>query len=63
MPVVAGMGGNASARAMAVTIRRIAVGEARRVPRRAVIAREIRAGMATGAATPLIAGSVALLFR
>jgi magnesium transporter len=63
MPIVAGMGGNASAQAMAVAIRGIAVGEAHRVPLRAVITREFRVGLATGLVTAVIAGVVALLFH
>lgn len=63
MPIVAGMGGNASAQAMAVAIRGIAVGEARRVPLRAVIARELRVGSATGAVTGLMVGLAALLIH
>jgi len=63
LPIVAGMGGNASAQAMAVAIRGIAVGEAARVPLRTVLVRELRAGSATGLVTGAIAGSAALLFH
>jgi magnesium transporter len=55
MPVVAGMGGNASAQAMAVAIRGIAVGEAPRVSLRRVIARELRVGIASGLVTGALA--------
>jgi magnesium transporter len=63
LPIVAGMGGNASAQAMAVAIRGLAVGEAGRVPLRTVMTREFRVGIATGAVTALLAGSAALLFH
>ena len=55
MPVVAGMGGNASAQAMAVTIRGIAVGDADRTTLRRVVFRELRVGAVSG----LVVGTVA----
>jgi magnesium transporter len=60
LPVVAGMGGNASAQAMAVAIRGIAVGDARRVRLRRVIARELRVGAASGLITGLAAATIAI---
>ena len=57
MPIVAGMGGNASAQAMAVAIRGIAVGEADRLRLRRVVARELRVGAASG----LVTGAAAAL--
>jgi magnesium transporter len=48
LPVVAGTGGNASAQAMAVAIRGIAVGDSEHVSLRRVIGRELRVGAATG---------------
>jgi magnesium transporter len=59
MPVVAGMGGNASAQAMAVTIRGIAVGDADRTTLRRVVARELRVGAASGVVIGAVAAGVA----
>jgi magnesium transporter len=59
MPVVAGMGGNASAQAMAVAIRGIATGDARRGSLPRVVARELRIGAASGVVTGLVGGIVA----
>jgi len=62
MPVVAGMGGNASAQAMAVAVRGIALGEAGHVRVRAVVARELRVGLAAGLVTGALAfGAASLL--
>lgn len=63
MPVVAGMGGNASAQAMAVTIRGIAVGQAARTRIWCVLARELRVGAALGIVTGLLAGLVATILH
>jgi magnesium transporter len=59
MPVVAGMGGNASAQAMAVAIRGIAVGEADRMSLRRVVRREVKVGVASGLVTGAAAAAVA----
>jgi magnesium transporter len=59
MPIVAGMGGNASAQAMAVAIRGIAVGEADRLSLGRVIVRELRVGAASGLVTGAVAAAVA----
>jgi len=61
MPVVAGMGGNASAQAMAVAIRGIAVGDADRTRLRRVVARELRIGAASGLVIGALAAAVATL--
>lgn len=63
MPVVAGMGGNASAQAMAVAIRGIAMGEAVRVRLGRVLARELRVGVAVGIVTGSLAAAVAATFH
>jgi magnesium transporter len=63
MPVVAGMGGNASAQAMSVAIRGIAVGEAPRVSLRRILARELRVGFTSGLLTGAIAFGVVLLIH
>jgi magnesium transporter len=60
LPIVAGMGGNTSAQAMAVTIRGLAVG---RVDRRLlwrVVFRETMVGVLTGVVIGLITAAVAL---
>ena len=63
MPIVAGMGGNASAQAMSVAIRGISVGDARRIPLRPVLGRELRVGVASGLLIVGIAGVAALVFH
>jgi magnesium transporter len=60
MPVVAGIGGNASAQATAVAIRGIATGEAGRVALRRVITRELRVGAAGGLLIGVLAGGIAV---
>jgi magnesium transporter len=63
LPVVAGMGGNAAAQAMAVMIRGLAT---RRVDGRSfrrVAARECRVGLATGVVTGVLAAAVAWVFH
>jgi magnesium transporter len=63
MPVVAGMGGNASAQAMSVSIRGLAVGRVDRAALRHVLRREFLVGLFTGivvGATTLI---IALIFH
>jgi magnesium transporter len=63
MPIVAGMGGNASAQAMAVTVRGLAVGRVDRKLMRHVITREVIVGVLTGVVIALITGAVALLWQ
>ena len=57
MPVIAGMGGNATAQAMAVTIRGMALGERPAVGR--VVMREMRVGLVSGGVIGLLAALVA----
>jgi magnesium transporter len=58
MPVVAGMGGNATAQAMAVAIRGIALGEGD-APLMRLVLREARVGLLAGFVTGLSAATVA----
>jgi magnesium transporter len=60
MPIVAGMGGNAGAQAMAVSIRGLAVGKVDRNLLRHVILRELIVGLATGVVVGVITAAVAL---
>lgn len=63
LPVVGGMGGNASAQAMAVTIRGIALGELDRGMLRRLFAREMLVGAASGAVIGFIVAVAAWLFH
>jgi magnesium transporter len=63
MPIVAGMGGNASAQAMAVTIRGLAVGRVDRRMLRHVLLRELRVGFLTGVVTGLTTAAIAMLWQ
>jgi magnesium transporter len=61
MPIIAGMGGNAGTQALAVTVRRLALGQ---VPRRLfgrVVGKEVLVGMTNGLAIGLVVGTVAAL--
>lgn len=62
MPIVAGMGGNASAQAMAVAVRGLAVGRVDRKVMRHVIIRELYVGLLTGIIIGIITGLIAFLF-
>ncbi len=63
MPVVAGMGGNASAQAMAVTIRGLAMGQVNGKLLRHVIKRELYVGVLTGLIIGLITASIAIVYH
>lgn len=63
MPVVAGMGGNASAQAMAVAIRGLGRDEVTRSQLRHVFHREIRVGAASGLVIGSAAALIAWLFH
>jgi magnesium transporter len=63
MPIVAGMGGNTSAQAMAVAIRGLATGRVDRTILRHMIAREMTVGLLTGIAIGLITAAVATLWQ
>jgi magnesium transporter len=59
MPIIAGMGGNAGTQALAVTVRRLALGQ---IPRRLfgrVVGKEVLVGMTNGLAIGLVVGAVA----
>ena len=62
MPVVAGMGGNASAQAMAVTVRGLAMGRVDRKLLRHVLRREAIVGLLTGVVCGVVTAAVALLW-
>jgi magnesium transporter len=63
MPIVAGMGGNASAQAMAVAVRGISLGEVDRKLLRHVITREIIVGVLTGIVCGVITAAIAVLWQ
>lgn len=63
MPIVAGMGGNASAQAMAVAIRGIAVGETGLHIVKRVLRREAIVGVLTGLICGIITAVVAILWQ
>jgi magnesium transporter len=63
MPIVAGMGGNASAQAMAVAIRGIALGEVDRKLLRQILYRETIVGFLTGVVIGITTGSIAIIFQ
>ena len=59
MPVVAGMGGNAGTQALAVTIRRIALGQVTPRGLQGVVLKEMAVGITNGCVAALLAGGVA----
>jgi magnesium transporter len=61
MPVIAGMGGNTGTQALAVTVRRLALGMISRDDFRRVIVKEALVGVTNGIALGLLATAVALL--
>jgi len=61
MPVIAGMGGNTGTQALAVTVRRLALGLISRDDFRRVITKEILVGVTNGLAIGAVATTVALL--
>ncbi len=63
MPIVAGMGGNASAQAMSVTIRGLAIGRVNRRLLWQVMYRESVVGLLTGIVIGLTTAAVALLWQ
>jgi magnesium transporter len=63
MPIVAGMGGNASAQAMAVAIRGIARGEVDRAMLKRVMYREFIVGLLTGVVIGITTGLIAWAFH
>jgi magnesium transporter len=63
MPIVAGMGGNASAQAMAVAVRGISTGRVDRKVIRHVLLREVYVGLFTGIVCGLVTGIIALVWQ
>jgi magnesium transporter len=63
MPIVAGMGGNASAQAMAVSVRGLALGHVDRRLLWQVIRRELAVGVLTGVIVGIVTGAVALVWQ
>ena len=63
MPIIAGMGGNASAQAMAVAVRGIALGEVDRALLGRVLYRQAMVGLLNGIVIGGITGLVAILFH
>lgn len=63
MPIVAGMGGNASAQAMAVAVRGLAVGKVDAKLMRHVLIRELIVGVLTGLVVAMITAAVVLLWQ
>jgi len=59
MPVIAGMGGNAGTQALAVSVRRIALGQVPSGGAGALVGKEMVVGLVNGLANALIAGSIA----
>lgn len=63
MPIVAGMGGNASAQAMAVAVRGLAIGEVNRSLIRQVIIAQFLVGVTTGLVIGFITMGIAIVFN
>ena len=63
MPVIAGMGGNASAQAMAVAVRGLALGQVDRTLLGRVLVRQFLVGLLTGVVIGLITGAIAAIFH
>jgi magnesium transporter len=61
MPVVAGMGGNAGTQALAVTVRRIALGLVPAGRRAGIVAKEVAIGAVNGVAVGVLVGGLAWL--
>lgn len=63
MPIIAGMGGNASAQAMAVAVRGIALGQVDRTLLGRVLVRQFLVGLMTGLVIGFVTGAIALAFH
>lgn len=63
MPIIAGMGGNAGTQALAVTVRRLALGLIPRGQFTRVVGKEALVGVTNGVANGLVVGVVALLLH
>ncbi len=60
MPIIAGMGGNGGTQALAVTVRRVALGQIPQGRAASVIGKEVLAGLTNGMVVGLVATAVAL---
>ncbi len=63
MTVISGMGGNAGTQALAVTVRRLALGLIAPTAFLRVIAKEVMVGLAAGVSTGVVTAIVAVIFR
>jgi magnesium transporter len=61
MPIIAGMGGNAGTQALAVTVRRLALGQMPSHLFARVVGKEVLVGVVNGLAIGLVVGAVAVL--
>ncbi len=61
MPVVAGMGGNTGTQALAVTVRRLALGQVSTGQGSGLVGKEVLVGLTNGLAIALVAGSIGWL--
>jgi magnesium transporter len=61
MPVIAGMGGNAGTQALAVSVRRIALGQVPAGRESRIVGKEMLVGLVNGLANALVAGSIGWL--
>jgi magnesium transporter len=61
MPIVAGMGGNAGTQALAVTVRRLSLGQGPATKLREIINKELLVGLVNGAAIGIVIALVAVL--
>ena len=58
MPIIAAMGGNAGTQALAVTVRRLAIGAGPLEKKRAVLGKELATGLANGLALAMLAAAL-----
>ncbi len=58
MPIIAGMGGNAGTQALAVSVRRIALGQVPAGRELGIVGKEVLVGLANGFASALVAGGI-----
>jgi len=61
MPIIAGMGGNAGTQALAVSVRRIALGQVPVGHELRIVGKEVLVGLANGFASALVAGGIGWL--
>jgi magnesium transporter len=62
MPIIAGMGGNAGTQALAVTVRRLALGRVRPEQSARVLGKELLVGLTNGLAVGVVVAMVAVVF-